>query len=108
MGKILFAGEKPYERAALLCDVIADRAAQHRIARLEGIEQGPLRNRALNLELHLAINPREFPQMERKLDSDQDVFSVIFGGVSTYPLLPASGERIEVRGQLSHKPGVIS
>ena len=70
MGEVLLAGEEPHERAALLRDVIADRSAQHRIARLECVEDGALRDRAFNVELHFAIDVRELPQMEREHDPD--------------------------------------
>src|SRR5260370_42318598 len=35
---VFLAGEEPQERTALLRDMIADRAAQHRILGLEGVE----------------------------------------------------------------------
>lgn len=39
--------------------VIADSAAQHRIAGLERIQNGRLGGLARDLELHLALDPRE-------------------------------------------------
>ena len=68
--QILLAGEEPHERPALLRDVIADRAAQHRIAGLERVEDRALRDRALDVELHLAADVRQRPQMRRQHDSD--------------------------------------
>jgi hypothetical protein len=40
VGEVFFAGEEAEERAALMGDVIADGAAEHRILALEGIEDG--------------------------------------------------------------------
>ena len=58
VGQILLAGEEPHERPALLRDVIADRAAQHRIAGLERVEHRALRRPAVDVELHLAVDAR--------------------------------------------------
>ncbi len=38
MGQILPASKEPQEGSALLCGVVADRSAQHRIAGLEGVQ----------------------------------------------------------------------
>ena len=70
MGQILSAGEESHKRTALLCNVIADGPAQHWIARLERIEDRALGHVSLDLELHLAVYAREFPQMCREHDSD--------------------------------------
>jgi hypothetical protein len=70
MGQILSAGEEPQERSALLRHVVADRALQHRISRLEFIEHRTDRNLTLNLELHLFVNLRQRSQMIREHDSD--------------------------------------
>ena len=51
-------------------DVVADRPAQHRIAGLERVEDRALRDRTLDVELHLAVDARQRPQMRRKHDSD--------------------------------------
>ena len=56
MGQVLLAGEEPQERPAPLGDVVADRPAQHRIAGLERVEDRALRGRALDAELHLAVD----------------------------------------------------
>jgi hypothetical protein len=53
VGQILLAGEEPYERSALLRDLIADRPAQHRIAGLEGVEDRALRDRPLDVEIDI-------------------------------------------------------
>src|SRR2546426_4285281 len=70
VGQIPLAGEDPHERSALLRHVVADRPAQHRIARLERVEDRALRGPTLDVELHLAVDVRERPQMCRKHDSD--------------------------------------
>ena len=70
VGQILLAGEEPHERPALLRDVVADRPAQHRIAGLERVEDRALRGRTLDVELHLAVDARQRPQMRREHDSD--------------------------------------
>src|SRR5688572_308107 len=51
VGQILLAGEEPHERSALLCDVVADRPAQHRIPGLERVEDRALRDLTLDVEL---------------------------------------------------------
>src|ERR1700724_3696961 len=70
MGQVRAAGEETQERTALLRDVIADRAAQHRIACLERIEDRTLGGFALDVDLHLAVDLCERSQMGRKLDSN--------------------------------------
>src|SRR5437899_4322220 len=70
MGEVLLAGEEPQERSALLRDLIADRAAQHRVAGLECVEDRALRGLTLDVELHLAADARQRPQMCREYDSD--------------------------------------
>src|SRR6516165_9300306 len=72
MGQILLAGEEPQEGPALLCNVVADRPTQHRVAGLERVEDRALRNLAVDVELHLAIDARQRSQMHREHDSDHD------------------------------------
>ena len=50
MRQVLLTGEEPDERPPLLCDVVADRSAQHRIAGLERVEDRALRDLTLDLE----------------------------------------------------------
>src|SRR5947208_16399615 len=50
-GIIFLASEEPQERATFLRDMIADRAAQHRILRLQGVEHRPLRDRTFDVDL---------------------------------------------------------
>ena len=58
VGQVLLAREEAHERPALLRDVIADRPAQHRVARLERVEHRALRHRAVDVERHLAVARR--------------------------------------------------
>src|SRR5215467_780812 len=69
-GQILLAREEPHVRAALLRDVIAERTAQHRIGCLQRIKDGALRNGTLDIELYLAADLRQGPQMSREQDTD--------------------------------------
>src|SRR6185436_9177011 len=66
------AGEEPDEGPTLLRNVIADRAAQHRIAGLEGVEDRSLRDRTLDLELDFARDLGQNPQMRGKNYPDHD------------------------------------
>jgi hypothetical protein len=72
MGQILLAGEEAQERPALLRDVVADCTAQHRIAGLKRVEHRALRGLTLDVELDLASDVRQRPQMWRQYDSDHD------------------------------------
>jgi hypothetical protein len=56
VGQILLAGEEPHKRAALVRDMVADGAAQHRIAGLKRVEDGTLCGLTLDVELHLAVD----------------------------------------------------
>jgi len=71
MGEILIAGEEPHERPPALRSVIADRAAQHRIPDLEGVEDRALRHCTLHLEPRLSVDARQRPQMRGEHDSYQ-------------------------------------
>src|SRR5262245_56016894 len=68
--QIFAAREETHERAPLLRDVIADRAAQHRKARLERVERRALRDRVGHVEQHLTRGPRERAQIGRQYDAD--------------------------------------
>src|SRR6059036_509647 len=70
VGQILLAGEEAHERPAPLRDVVADRPAQHRIAGLERVEDRALRDPTLDVELHLAVDVRQLPQMCREHHAD--------------------------------------
>ena len=69
MGQVLFTSEEPHEWPAPQCDMVADCAAQHRVAGLERVQDRPQRDRTLDLEPHLAVHTRERPQMNREPDS---------------------------------------
>jgi hypothetical protein len=70
MGQILLAGEEAQERPPLLRDLIADRAAQHRIASLERAEDRSQRDWAVELKFYFAADVRQRSQMLRDYDSD--------------------------------------
>jgi len=70
MGEILLAGEEAQEWPALLRDMVPDGASKHGIASLERVKNRALRGRALDFELHLAVDARQRPQMCRQLDAD--------------------------------------
>src|SRR6266704_5311405 len=70
VGQILLAGEEPQERPAPLREVVADRPAQHRIAGLERVEDRALRDPTLDVELHLAVDVRQLPQVCREHHAD--------------------------------------
>jgi hypothetical protein len=58
VGQVFLASEEPQHRPPLLRNLIADRPAEHGIAGLHGVENGALRDRTLNIELHLGPNLR--------------------------------------------------
>ncbi len=70
MGQVLSAGEKSHERSPLLRDLIADGPAEHRIPGFEGIENRALRDRTLDLEPYLTLDPREFFELRRERHPD--------------------------------------
>lgn len=70
MGQVLLAGEEPHEWPAALRDVVADRAAQHRIPRLQSIEDRALRDRLLNLQPDFSVEESQPPQMSWEHHSD--------------------------------------
>jgi len=61
VGQVLLAREEAHEGAPVLRRPVADRAAQHRVARLERVEDGPLGDRSLDDEGHLAVDAPENP-----------------------------------------------
>src|SRR5690348_17441460 len=70
VGQVLLAGEEPDERPPGPAVVPADRPAQHRVAGLQGVEHRALGDLALDLEFHLAVHPRERPQVRGKHHAD--------------------------------------
>jgi hypothetical protein len=69
VGQILLAGKEPHERPASVCLVIANGAAQHRMAGLQGVQDGAQRDRGRDIQQHLAVDVGEAAQMGRELDS---------------------------------------
>src|SRR6267143_1593084 len=69
-GIVFLAGEEAQERTALLRDVVADGAAQHRILCFECIEDGALRDGTFDVELHLRTDARQRPQMSGEYDAN--------------------------------------
>src|ERR1700731_108534 len=70
MREILCAREEPQKWPALLRNLIANRAAQHRIAGLERVQYRTLRRRTLNRKLHVALHSCQRPQMRRQHHAD--------------------------------------
>ena len=58
MGQVLLSIEEPKPRSDQASSVIADRSTLHRILGLERVKDRPLNDRALNLEIHVAIDDR--------------------------------------------------
>ncbi len=71
MRQIFLASKKSQERPPLQRPMLANRPAQHRIARLERIEHCSLRGLPLDFEFHLSPNARQRSQMMRKQYSDR-------------------------------------
>src|SRR5260370_38314206 len=97
-GIVFRAGEETQERTALLRDMIAYRAAQHRILCFEGIEHGALCDWPRHVQLNLGTDPRHRSQKARKHDADHGSVwtstESTAGRCSTIgaQLLPASAE----------------
>src|SRR3954451_1271329 len=66
MRHILTAGKKPQQWTALATNMIANGPTQHRIARLERVEDRASRHVAINLELHIPTHARERSQVCRQ------------------------------------------
>lgn len=71
MREIALAGEKSYERPALVGRLIANRSAQHGVPGFERIEHRTLRRIACNFEFDLAFVTHERTQMSGQHDADQ-------------------------------------
>ena len=52
--------------------MVADRAAQHRVPRLQRVEHGPLGDRARHAQLDLPASVRERPQVRGQHHPDHD------------------------------------
>src|SRR5579859_1796304 len=72
MRKVLFAGKEPQKWSALLRDVVTDRSGQHRISRLESVEDRALRRLALHFEFYLPADLGQCSQVGRKRDANHD------------------------------------
>ncbi len=70
-GDILLAGEEPDQRAAVLCDVIADCPAERGMTVFERVKQRAERCRRIDVEGHFAIDVGERSQMEREFNPDR-------------------------------------
>src|SRR2546429_5467740 len=72
VGQVPLACKEPQERPALLGDVVADRAPQHGIARLERIQYRGTRDRPPlgDVERHLAFDLRQRAQVRRQHHAD--------------------------------------
>src|SRR5690348_306409 len=70
VGDVLLAGEKSQERAALLRGVVANRSAEHGIARFERVEGRAKRDRAVDFELYFPVALRQRAQMCGQNDAD--------------------------------------
>jgi hypothetical protein len=77
VGEVLFAGEEADERAALLGDVVADCAAEHGVAGLEGVEGGAQGGGAGDVKMHLAVDVGQDAQVLGEDDADHDHLDVL-------------------------------
>ena len=68
--EVLLASEEAQEGTTLQGNVIANRPAQHGVSSLEGIENGSLRRRSIDLELDFVAHVGQGAKVLRKLDAD--------------------------------------
>jgi DNA-binding NarL/FixJ family response regulator len=68
--EIPLAGEEPHERPALAAHRVPDRAAQHRVGGLQRVQHRAQRGPPGHVELHLAVHPRQHPQVGRQHHPD--------------------------------------
>src|ERR1035441_2190586 len=66
MRQIFRTREESKERPALSGDVLADCPLQHRISQLQRVQHRSLRDRALDLEVHLTVDVRQRSEMPRQ------------------------------------------
>ena len=66
MGQVLLTPEEPHERPPLLA--LPDPSPEDRVHGLERVQDRPLRDRPLQLELHLPLDARQRPQVVRQHD----------------------------------------
>src|SRR5712691_9706567 len=70
VGQVPLARKESQEWPSLRGDVVADRAAQHGIAGLERVEHRAPSDPARDVELHLALDLRQRPQVRGKHHAD--------------------------------------
>src|ERR1700747_1343056 len=98
MGPILRANKEPQERPALERSVVANRAAQHRVRRFQGVQDRLQCSRSLDLNLHFAAHARQRSQMLRQYHTDHGSVCTSTESTAGRPrtigaqLFPASGE----------------
>ena len=66
MRQIFLASEESHKGPALLGDMIPNGPSKHRVAGLEGIENGTLCHRRRDIQLHVAADSRYGSQMSRQ------------------------------------------
>jgi hypothetical protein len=92
--EILLAGEEAQEWTALQRDLVADGAAQHGIAGLEGVEDGALGDWAVYLYFYFVAHVRQGSQMVREYDPD-DIHSDHFRHRSRVSLVDTFPQRLK-------------
>src|SRR5262249_50069787 len=68
--EVLLAGEEPQEGASLPCELVANRAPKHGITLFQGIENRPLGDGTLDVELNVPLDPRKRLEMVGQHDSN--------------------------------------
>src|SRR5436309_3886728 len=74
VGQVPLAREEAQERPSPVGDVVADRPAQHGIACLERVQHRGASDLARDIELHLAFDLRQRPQVRREHHADHGSF----------------------------------
>jgi len=72
VGQILFASKEAQECSALKRDLVANGAAQHGVAGFEDVEDGTLRDWAVDFQLYFAADLRQRSEMLREDDADHE------------------------------------
>src|SRR5262249_54652567 len=70
VGEVFATSEKTKKGAALLRDVIANGAGEHRVGGFERVQHGALRGRRVHFQLQFAADAGERAQMRRQHDAD--------------------------------------
>src|SRR6516225_4024735 len=66
MGEIFRARKETQEGSSLTCDMVADRAPQHRVACFDRVDDRADRDRAVHFKLNLAVHVRKRAQVRRQ------------------------------------------